>query len=262
MASPFQRAYPTHAYRVVHDALLGLRPSLIDLPDDAAAAEEWVLSFSGMLARRVPTLIWPVLISLQALAVEVGANASINASTDPEVATLLDDVRGRLLQYATVAWIEHSPRVVAGMEETLRQIASTATRTLSTPPTPTTETSPSAGPSMSDFLLLGEYARRVKEGSMTQAVFDEHRDSVLKASPDPHCVHSPSVTVSPPSAHTAAPIPTMLGRSVPSSSRTAPVVVANTLGATVRPAPRPVRHAAVATTAGLVVCIVYSPLCF
>ncbi len=190
-----------------------------------------------------------------------GANAGINAYVDPPVVMLLEDVRGRLLQYATVAWIEHSPRVVAGIEERLHrdQIASAATRALSTPPAPTTETGPSARPSASDFMLLGEYARRVKKGSMTEAEFDKHCDSVLTVSQDPHRVHSPSVTVFPPSSQAAASVTTILGRSVPSSS---PAVVANPLEVTVRPAPKPVRQAAVTAAAGLVVCIVYSSLCF
>ena len=58
--------------------LLGLRPSLTELPADAAAAAEWpewVKSFSDILARRVPTLIWPVLISLENIVASFGTNA-------------------------------------------------------------------------------------------------------------------------------------------------------------------------------------------
>ena len=191
-----------------------------------------------------------------------GANAGIDAYADPLVATLLGDVRGRLLQHATEAWIEHSPRVVAGMEEELRQITSIAARTLSIPPTATTEIGPSAaGPGLSVLSLLGEYVRRVKEGSMTQAEFDELSDVLLSesASQDPHRVHSPSVKVSCPSSRTAPPIPVKSGRSVPSSSsarRTAPPAVANPLEVTVRPARNSVRQAAVAAATGLVVCII------
>lgn len=50
-------------YKVARDALLGLRLSLFELPADAAAAEEWVMTFSDFLAGRVPTLIRSVLIS-------------------------------------------------------------------------------------------------------------------------------------------------------------------------------------------------------
>jgi hypothetical protein len=45
-------------YKTTCNTLLSLRPSLIELPADAAAAEEWVKSFSEALARRVPTLIY------------------------------------------------------------------------------------------------------------------------------------------------------------------------------------------------------------
>jgi hypothetical protein len=178
---------------------------------------------------------------LQNLAASFGAKAGIDVYADPPVVALLGDVRGRLLKYATEAWIEHSPRVVAGMEEGLRQIESTAARTLST-----TETDPTAISS-----LLGEYLRRVKEGSRTQAEFDKFSDILHSALQDPH-VHSQSVKVSPP-------VPINSGRSVPSSSSTrctTPPAVAKSLEVTVRPAPNPDRQAAVAAATGFVVCIV------
>ncbi|KAI9451998.1 hypothetical protein BJY52DRAFT_1190616 [Lactarius psammicola] len=88
---------------------------------------------------------------------------------------------------------------------------------------------------------------------MTQAEFDKHRGSVLTASQDPLRVHSPSVTASPHSSQTAPPIPTISRCSVPSSSfapRTSPAIVANPFEVTVRPAPKPVRQAAVLASAG------------
>jgi hypothetical protein len=44
-------------YQFARDGLLSLHESLIELSDDAAAAEEWVMPFSDLLARCVPTLI-------------------------------------------------------------------------------------------------------------------------------------------------------------------------------------------------------------
>ncbi len=44
-------------YEVTRESLLGLRASLTELPANAAAAEEWVKSFSDVLARCVPALI-------------------------------------------------------------------------------------------------------------------------------------------------------------------------------------------------------------
>jgi hypothetical protein len=189
-----------------------------------------------------------------------GRDAGIDVYADPPVATLLEDVRSRLSKYATVTWIEHSPRVVAGMEERLRQIASTAALGITTPPADTTETGPE--PSAFDVKkLIGEYARRVKEGSMSQAEFDKHLDSLLTVGLIPHPVHSSSVTASQPPSQTAPPIPTNSGGSVPSSSvapRTSPAVVTNPPDVTVRPARNPVRHAAVASSSRVSVCIVYS----
>lgn len=206
-----------HPYQFARDSLLCLRESLIELPANATAAETWVKPFSDML--NVVTAF--------------GRDAGIDAYADPPVATLLEDVRSRLSKYATVTWIEHSPRVVAGMEERLRQIASTAALGITTPPADTTETGPE--PSAFDVKkLIGEYARRVKEGSMSQAEFDKHLDSLLT-----------------PPSQTAPPIPTNSGGSVPSSSvapRTSPAVVTNPPDVTVRPARNPVRHAAVASS--------------
>lgn len=199
-------------YQFARDGLLSLHESLIELSDDAAAAEEWVMPFSDLLN----------------LVVLLGLEAGLDAYTDPPVATLLEDVRSRLSKYATVAWIEHSPFVVAGMEEMLRKTASQA-----------------------DFKIIGEYARRVKEGSMTRAEFDKHFDSILTTGPDLHHDPPSSVPVSQPSLQTAPPTPTNSGGSVPSSSfapHTSPAVVANPPEVTVRPAPNPVRQAAVASS--------------
>ena len=173
---------------------------------------------------------------------------------------LLKDVRGRLLQYATEAWIEHSPRVVAGMEERLRQRASTATLALPIPPASTTETGPSAGSNPTVLLLLGEYVRCVKDGSMTQAEFDKLSDVLLSTSQDSHSVHSPSATMSPPSLQTSQPLLTKSGHPVPSSSSvtcTAPPAVANPVEVTVRPVPDPIRQATATAVAGLVVSQLY-----
>lgn len=113
--------------------------------------------------------------------------------------------------YATYAWIENSPRVVAGVEEGWRQIASTGAHTLSIPTAATTTTETGPGAVLS---LLSEYRRSVKEGSMIRAEFDKLRDILLEPSRDPHS-ESTSVMVSPPSSQTAPII--HMEPSVPSS---------------------------------------------
>lgn len=107
---------------------------------------------------------------LQNVVATFGRDAGIDANADPPVAVLLEDVRSRLSKFATVEWIDHSPRVVAGMEETLRKTAF-------------------------DQKLISEFVRRIEEGRpMTQAEADKHFASA--AGPDPHHVHSSPVTVS------------------------------------------------------------------
>jgi hypothetical protein len=166
-------------------------------------------------------------IFLQNVVVAFGRDAGIDAYADPPVATFLEDVRNRLCQYATVAWIEHSPCVVARIEEMLRE-----------------------------FKLINEYARHVKEGSMTQAEFDKQYD-IFTEGTDLHHVNSSSVTVSQPPL-TAPPTPTNSGGSDPSSSfapHTSPAVVANSPEVTVHPAPNPVRQTAVESSLSRLVCI-------
>ncbi|KAH9174087.1 hypothetical protein EDB89DRAFT_1904801 [Lactarius sanguifluus] len=79
--------------------LLGLRPRLEEDFGDAAAADELAQTFSVALA---------------------AADAGLDIAVDPEVTALLSLARDRLLPHASVAWLEHSPHLVAGREEALR----------------------------------------------------------------------------------------------------------------------------------------------
>ena len=45
--------------------------------------------------------------------------AGVDVDGDAEISTFLDDVRRSLFHHATVSWLEHSPRVVQGIEEYL-----------------------------------------------------------------------------------------------------------------------------------------------
>ena len=177
---------------------------------------------------------------LQYVVAAFGRDAGMDAYRDPLVAPLLEEVRSRLSMYATAKRIQHLPRVVVGIEDMLRKITS-------------------------DWKLIGEYTCRVEEGSMTQAQLDKHFVSVLTAGPDPHHVHSSSVTMSQALLQTAPPIPTNSEGSVLSSSyvpHTSHPVVADPPEVTVRPAPNPVRQGVVASSSSRLVCIVYSPMCF
>ena len=39
---------------------------------------------------------------------------------DPQVITLIDDVRGAIIQYASLTWLSHSPAICEGMEDYIR----------------------------------------------------------------------------------------------------------------------------------------------
>ncbi|KAI9451866.1 hypothetical protein BJY52DRAFT_1190673 [Lactarius psammicola] len=94
---------PPCKYDAAVKSLMRLWSDFEVLADDPETAEEWVDEFS--------TCLETVFAS--------GAHIGVNAGEDVQVAAFLRDVRARLLPHATVTWIKHSPRVVAGLEEEL-----------------------------------------------------------------------------------------------------------------------------------------------
>ncbi|KAH9019221.1 hypothetical protein EDB85DRAFT_2153962 [Lactarius pseudohatsudake] len=112
------------AFQFAKKSLLELRPGLEEVSEDAAAAEEWIQNFSIFLE----------------LVYSSRAGADLAAEEDTEVSNFLEEVRARLLRHASAAWVNHSPRVVAGHEERLLNCHSYTT--LNKP-------SPSDGPSTS-----------------------------------------------------------------------------------------------------------------
>src|SRR6266702_4472850 len=111
-------------------------------------------------------------------------------------------------------WVEHSPRVVAGMEENLRCLA--AARASTTSPSLATDT-PST-PEAEDYRLLAEYAKRMQAGTMTRAEFDTHLLRVFIAGQNPHPVRSPALSTVPRPSRPLAPSPAASGVAAPSRS--------------------------------------------
>ncbi|KAH9037340.1 hypothetical protein EDB84DRAFT_1437470 [Lactarius hengduanensis] len=237
-------------YEVAVKALMRMRPELAVVSPSAVDAVEWVQEFSSALD----------------VVFETGSRAGVDVAADTQVGTFLQDVRGQLLQHATSEWIEHSPRVVAGREDQLRQLA--AARALPAP----ARLSPLP---LDDYSQLAEYAKRVNEGTMTSTEFEEHRLRVLTAGRGVPSVASPSLSVVPPPSSlaptpspSAGPSPVVLGTSVtsplifsgpapsfvPGSSATAivPAVEAAATSA-LSSSQRPVRQAALAASAVLAV---------
>ncbi|KAH9019213.1 hypothetical protein EDB85DRAFT_2153951 [Lactarius pseudohatsudake] len=112
------------AFQFAKKSLLELRPGLEEVSEDAAAAEEWIQNFSIFLESVFSSR----------------AGVDLAAEEDTEVSNFLEEVRARLLRHASAAWVNHSPRVVAGHEERLLNCHSYTT--LNKP-------SPSDGPSTS-----------------------------------------------------------------------------------------------------------------
>lgn len=86
---------------------MDLRPGLEGVSEDATATEEWVQRFSMLLE----------------LVYSLGADTGQNVAIDLEISKFLGEVRYHIFHHASAAWLDHSPRVVAGMEEQLRQQA-------------------------------------------------------------------------------------------------------------------------------------------
>ncbi|KAH9022798.1 hypothetical protein EDB84DRAFT_489010 [Lactarius hengduanensis] len=57
------------------------------------------------------------------LVYSLGADTGQNVAIDLEISKFLGEVRYHIFHHASAAWLDHSPRVVAGMEEQLRQQA-------------------------------------------------------------------------------------------------------------------------------------------
>ncbi|KAI9450540.1 hypothetical protein BJY52DRAFT_1191772 [Lactarius psammicola] len=168
---------PLRKYNTTVKALLWLRSDFAVLADNPEMVEEWVDEFST----RLETVFTS------------GAHIGVDAGKDVQVAAFLRDVRARLLPHATKAWLEHSLRVVAGMEEELQRL-----------------------PLQDNFMLLLEYSQRVKAGTMSEAEFEAHKVCVLTAGHCPRSSVSPAMSVAlPPSS--LAPSPSALGAIAASS---------------------------------------------
>lgn len=133
-----------------------------------------------------------------------GLEAGQDVDADPEVAEFLGKVRRELGRYATVAWLEHSARVVAGREEDLLA--------------PAAATSPSPAPAFEVYARLAKYAAQMQAGIITCAEFKEHRDRFLAADPvlrEPRptslapSLSCPSVSHSRPAAPSPVPSPSL-----------------------------------------------------
>ncbi len=96
------------------------------------------------------------------------------------------------------------------MEEELR----CRTAALAPAASPAADARLSPAPQLDAFALLGEYAQRVKAGTMTVAEFDAHKLRVLAAGPS--CLPaSPVLSVAPVPSSSLAPSPLALGAAVP-----------------------------------------------
>ncbi|KAH9025800.1 hypothetical protein EDB85DRAFT_1893715 [Lactarius pseudohatsudake] len=94
-------------YHLARMGVLSMKQSLQTLPPDAEQAEHWARGFSEAL---------DVLDTL-------AHGTQSSGSRDPEVKALLEEARMQISQYATISWIQHSPRIVAGLEDGLLKIA-------------------------------------------------------------------------------------------------------------------------------------------
>ncbi|KAI9436140.1 hypothetical protein BJY52DRAFT_1197181 [Lactarius psammicola] len=173
---------PLHKYDTTVKSLMRLWSDFEVLANGPEMAEEWVDEFSTRLETMFAS----------------GAHIGVDTGEDVQVAAFLRDVCARLLPHATVTWIEHSPWVVAGLEEEL----------LLAPP-------------QDDFQLLLEYSQRVKAGTMSEADFEAHKLRVLTAGQRPHASVSPALSVVPPSS-SLAPSPSALGADVAPSPALSP----------------------------------------
>ncbi|KAI9429085.1 hypothetical protein BJY52DRAFT_1200674 [Lactarius psammicola] len=196
---------PPRKYDAAVKALLRLRSDFAVLADDPETVEEWVDEFSTRLETVFAS----------------GALIGVDAGADVQVAAFLRDVRARLLPRATVAWLEHSPRVVAGMEEELQRRAAAPVAVPVVAPVAEPDSRPSPAPPQDDFQLLLEYSQRVKAGTMSEAEFEGHKVRVLTAGQRPHAFAFSAHSVVPPSS-SLAPSPAAVGTVSASSPAVSP----------------------------------------
>ncbi|KAH9017921.1 hypothetical protein EDB84DRAFT_1566634 [Lactarius hengduanensis] len=107
-----------------------------------------------------------------------GPRAGVNVDTDMQVVAFLQDVWGQLLQHATSEWIAHSPRVVAGREEQLHQLA--------TPSAP------------GRLFAAHRVCEACQRGDYDAAAFEEHQLRVLTTGQGGLSAALPSLSVVPP----------------------------------------------------------------
>ncbi len=236
-------------------ALLGLRPGLEGVIDEAPAAKVWVQNFSSALVRinRPICFLRSWLIFLQGLVYSAGADASEDVASNPEITAFLAKVRDRLLCHATVDWLDHSPHIIAGIEDQLHLSEAAA------PPDP--------APPFDGYVWLAKYAVQLAAGTMSWMEFEKHRINIILTDPS---LQSGDPISSPEAASTApqsalpgaspAPSPSSLGAS-PSLlvlfSHLSPQVPkpSPAEGAALSASgPRPIRWSAVAAMVSPVVC--------
>lgn len=132
-------------------------------------------------------------------------NAHIAVERDPEVASFLADVRGSMLHHATLAWLEHSPRVVGGFEERIRQLAQRSA------PTPAASAASRAGAS----------ARSSTPSGSPGPCPSLRLPSVVTGAPASSASRQPSLLSSHPSPAGASPVSTgQAGGAVPAATTT------------------------------------------
>ncbi|KAI9432297.1 hypothetical protein BJY52DRAFT_1199258 [Lactarius psammicola] len=196
---------PLRKYDTAVKSLMRLQSDFKVLTDDPKMVEEWVDKFSTHLETVFAS----------------GVHIGVDAGKDVQVAAFLRDVHTCLLPHTTVAWLEHSPRVVVGMEEELQHCAAAPVTVPVVAPVAEADPCPSPAPPQDNFLLLSEYSQRVKAGTMSEAEFEAHKVHVLTAGQQPHASVSPVLSVAPPSS-SLAPSSSALGPDVAPSPTLSP----------------------------------------
>jgi len=191
------------------------------------------------------------------LVYSAGADAGEDVAADPEIAAFLAEVRNCLLRHATADWLDHSPHVIAGIEDQLCSLAAVA--------------QPGPAPAFNGYVWLAKYAAQLAEGTMSWMEFEKHRVDIILTDPalqsgDP--VSSPEAASTVPQSTPCSalpgaspvPLPSSLGASPGLSvlfSCLSPWVLKPTLArgaALLSSGPHPIRQVAVAATASPVVC--------
>ncbi|KAH9167250.1 hypothetical protein EDB89DRAFT_2075085 [Lactarius sanguifluus] len=143
----------SHKFAFAKMGLLGLCPQLEEDLGDAAVADELAQTF---------------LVALD-MVHSAAADAGLDIAVDSEVTTLLSLAHNHLLPHASVAWLEHSPHLVAEREEVLCLSVIAAPPALLDVP--------------GGYTWLTEYQLQVEAGTMSRAEFEAHRSAILMANP-------------------------------------------------------------------------------